>query len=102
MYQIAIASDPNFQIVLPKDISSGIPCSDYGLGCLGAFEVKHRELSMIFVEFDTHENAVKVGQAINSYIIKNWVLDDVTGEPILEEFVKDAFKAVPAKSISRN
>lgn len=93
LYTMGVKVDPKLEIVLPKDIASGVNCADYGQGCLRGFEVKHRELSMFFIEYDTSENAENFAKTINGYTARNWLIDDAFGEPILEEFVQKAFNA---------
>ncbi len=93
LYKMGIKVDPNLKIVLPKDIASGVKCTSYGEGCLRGFEVQHLELSMLFVEFESHEQAKAFAKTINGYVAKNWLIDDVYGEPVLEDFVKKAFGA---------
>ena len=89
----ARAVDPNFDLVLPKDLNSGIQCSDYGPGCIGGVTGKVKGVEFIAVEFMNEDQAWSEARKINQYWVKNWVLDDVKGEPIIEEFVKKAFKA---------
>ena len=52
------------------------------------------------VHFDSEEHARQAAFAIDQFYIRNWVFDDVAGEPVLEDFVKKAFNAKrPAKEI---
>lgn len=93
LYNMGTKVDPNLKIVLPKDLASGVKCSNYGEGCIRGFEVQHRELSMIFVEYEKPEQAQKFAETVNAYVTRNWLIDDVYGEPVLEDFVKKALKA---------
>ncbi len=97
IYKTVKKHDPKAKIILPKSMDEGIKCTDYGPGCLAGHTVQVMGLEMIFVEFEKMEQARKVAVAIDAYYIFNWVLDDVIGEPILEKFVKDVFKAVNAR-----
>ena len=74
-------------------------CQDYGEGCKGVFVIKHRNVSMICVEYQSPEQAIRFGQSIDAYIVKNWILDDVSGEPVLEEFVQKALQGKKARSL---
>lgn len=93
MYKLGKKIDPKLELVLPKDIDSGVKCSQYGTGCLGGVEVKHRDISMIFVEYENSKQSLDFAKTIGAYHIRNWLIDDVQGEPVLEEFVKKAFQA---------
>jgi hypothetical protein len=99
IYNLTTAVDPNFKLILPKDINSGIKCSNYGDGCASAYSGTVLQLSMIFVEFDNEANALVAAQKIDAFIYKNWVFDDVNGEPELERFVKKAYGAQKAREI---
>ena len=99
MWELGRKSDPDMELVLPKDIESGIKCSQYGAGCLGGVTVKVKKLEMIFVEYENFDQAYDQALALDAYIIRNWLIDDVKGEPILEDFVSAAFQAVPARSL---
>ncbi len=55
--------------------------------------MKVRNLDLIAVEFLTEEQAKYAAKKIRGYYVGNWIFDDVTGEPILEEFVSRALDA---------
>lgn len=52
-----------------------------------------RRVELIAIEFETTEAARQQAQSINQWHAKNWLFDDVTDEPVLESFVKEAFDA---------
>jgi hypothetical protein len=99
IYNLTTAIDPNFKLIIPKDMNSGIKCSDYGDGCVSAYSGTVLALNMIFIEFASENSALIAAQKIDAYIYKNWVFDDVTGEPELERFVIKAYGAQKARSI---
>jgi hypothetical protein len=55
--------------------------------------VKLKNLDFIAVEFNTEAEAKYAAKKIRGYYVRNWVFDDVTGEPILEEFVSRVLDA---------
>lgn len=87
LFSMALKADPNMQIILPRSISEGVQCSDYSEGCQSAHTVKIRNLDMIAVEFGTEKEAIYAAKKFRGYYTRNWLLDDVTGEPALEDFV---------------
>lgn len=89
----AQAADPTVSFILPRSINDGISCSAYTDGCMSGHTVKVRNLELIAVEFGTEEQARYAARKIRGYYTKNWVFDDVTGEPILEEFVSRVLDA---------
>jgi hypothetical protein len=101
LYTLAKTGDPNLSLILPGNINEVIPCTDYGEGCLSVHRIMAKDLEMIAVEFDQPINAAKGAKAVRGWIVRNWVLDDVTGEPVLERFVKETLKAEPGYSITK-
>lgn len=88
LYAKAKAADTTTTFVLPKSISEGPNCGDYAEGCLATHMVQVRNLDLIAVEFMSEEQAIFAAKKVNGYFVRNWVLDDVTGEPTLERFAK--------------
>lgn len=91
--------DPSVKPILPKDMNSGLKCLkesgelNYGVGCMGAFQVLVGKLEMGVIEFESEEQAKEAARNIDQYYYRNWLFDDVRNEPTLEYFVKGAFKA---------
>lgn len=94
LYKTAIQVDPKLELVLPKDLASGIPTTVYGEGCLRVIQVKHNGLIFILAEYETPQQAKIFGKSIRSFVLRNWVIDDALGEPILERFIRKAFPDV--------
>ena len=97
-YRLGKKYDPHLELMIPDNILSGPRCGDYGEGCKGVFKIKHRKVSMICVEYESPKQAIHFGQSIDAYIVRNWLLDDVSGEPVLEEFVEKALRGKKARS----
>ncbi|MEK6625710.1 MAG: hypothetical protein AABY86_12115 [Bdellovibrionota bacterium] len=99
MLKMAQDYDSTVKPILPKDLNSGIRCRKdngdyvYGEGCLTGFQVQVGVLEMDAIEFQTEELAKLEAFRLDQYYYKNWVFDNVTNEPILEHFVKNAFAA---------
>lgn len=99
LYNLAIKIEPEIEIILPKDITSGVQCRDYPPGCIRGKRAKLRRVIMTVVEFENEKAAKNAAFHINQYYAKNWVFDDISGEPVLESFVKEAFGAVNPKNL---
>lgn len=93
MYEMAKKVEPDIELILPKTLNDGVKCSDYGPKCLGGKQAKLRSVVLTVVQFEDSEHAKITADALGQYYFKNWVFDDVTGEPVLEHFVKTAFNA---------
>lgn len=102
LFMMARETYPDVELILPKDMNSGVKCSEYGDGCVSGKFIKIHRLVFPAVEFETSEAACKSAFNIDQYCYKNWVFDDVVGEPILERYIKKTFKAKrPAKIIEK-
>ena len=93
LYFKARAADPTMTFVLPQSLSEGINCADYGEGCIAGHTVKVKELELIVVEFMTEAQAISAAKKFRGYYARNWLFDDVTGEPVLEKFVTEKLEA---------
>lgn len=93
LFAIAQKKDPTVQLILPKSMSEGVSCSDYTEGCLSAHTVRVQNLDMIAVEFMTEEQAIYAAKKVRGFYVRNWMLDDVRGEPLLEKFVTEGLEA---------
>lgn len=89
----ALKADPTISFTLPKSITEGVNCSDYPEGCLSAHVVRVKNLDMIAVEFMSEDEAKLAAKKVRGYYVRNWLLDDVTGEPVLERFVTEGLEA---------
>jgi hypothetical protein len=86
-------ADPSVTYVLPRNMNDGINCQQYPAGCLSGHTVRVRGLEMIAVEFMTEEQAKFAAKKVRGYYARNWLFDDVMGEPDLEDFVKRHLEA---------
>lgn len=90
LLKILMKVDPTIKIILPKSINDGVTCAEYNQeGCLSAHIVQIKNLEMIGVEFTTEAQAIMAAKKYRGYYTRNWLLDDVTGEPDLEKFVTE-------------
>jgi hypothetical protein len=93
LFKMAKEGDPDLSFVLPKSINEGINCKDYSEGCVSGHTVKIKNLELIAVEFMTEDQAKLAALKVRGYYSRNWVFDDVTGEPTLESFVQKYLEA---------
>ena len=93
LYFKAVAIDPDIKFILPKSMSEGASCSDYSKNCLSAHFVRVKNLEMVAVEFMTEKDAIYASKKYRGLYLRNWMFDDVTGEPILEKFLIEKLEA---------
>lgn len=86
-------ADPSVSVILPRSINEGVTCGEYSEGCLSAHIVRVKQLDLIAVEFNNQANAIYAAKKFRGYYVRNWMLDDVTGEPVLEKFVTEKLEA---------
>ncbi len=89
----AQAVDSTITVILPKSMAEGVTCVEYSEGCLSAHIVRIKHLDLIAVEFMSVGEAKLAAKKFRGYYTHNWMLDDVTGEPVLEKFVTDHLEA---------
>lgn len=95
---MARKGDPKLEIVLPKTISEAVvDCNHYEPKCQNGYKVIVMGLEMIGLYYLSQDDAKTAAKKIKGYRTRNWVFDDVTGEPILERFVKKHLEAQPAE-----
>ncbi len=97
IFKMARKGDPDLSLVAPKSISEAvIECRDYTPACRYGYKVIIKKITMIALFYEAPENALKAAKRIRGYTSRNWVFDDVRGEPILERFVVKHLEAKPA------
>lgn len=86
-------ADPSVTVILPNSLTEGVTCSEYSEGCLSAHIVRVKGLDLIAVEFNTQDQAIYAAKKFRGYYVRNWLLDDVSGEPVLEDFATKNLEA---------
>jgi hypothetical protein len=99
MLTMARLGDPDLQVKIPSLSKALVSCADYTPACVNGYVVVIKELEMKFLYYENQKDALHAAKRIKGYVARNWVLDDVQGEPLLENFVKKYFKAKLASDI---
>lgn len=90
--------DPNLRIILPGSIAETVvDCSEYTPACRYGVKVVVKKLEMKALFYDDQKSSLEAAKRIKGYVSRNWALDDVAGEPILERFVVKYLNAVRAE-----
>lgn len=96
MLKLAKAKDETATLVLAGSLEEALSsdnCKEYGPGCLVAIKAKILDLEVIFVEFEKASQARVEALRIDQMSARNWVIDDVKGEPPLEAFMSEVYGA---------
>ena len=81
-----------------------VVCSDYDApGCVPSSgkRVKVRMVEFLAIQFETESYARFAAFKYNQYYAANWLFDEVTNEPVVEDFLKKTFGAVNPKQESK-
>ncbi len=93
--------------MLPKKDEEGnvlVTFNDYspGINLIESQGLKYKRLDYVAVSFATEVQARNEALRLNQYYARNWLFDHVEGEPILEDYVIETFKAInPNRKIQR-
>ncbi len=98
LWWMAVEADPSVELVSisATNESKRVLCKNYEIqGCIvgSGRRIKVRLVELVSIAFETQEQAKKAALAYNQYYVRNWMFDEVTNEPVLESFVKQAFNA---------
>lgn len=103
LYKLAQEEDPKSSAVLTDlaDTEANLCLKfKYGDGCQKVIRATILGLEVIFVEFMNTEQAKNEARRIGQMYTRNWVIDDVSGEPALERFMVKVYEAIhPLKEI---
>jgi uncharacterized membrane protein YgcG len=94
-------------VELPKKVEDGGIPIDYSQYAASASQIesrgfRYRKLLFWAISFETEEDARKEAVRLNQYYSRNWLFDQVDGEPILEDYVIIRYGAInPNRKIQR-
>jgi hypothetical protein len=79
-----------------KTPEGAIVFSDYSLGVKkgSSRSLVYKNLNFYVIEFENFKQAQSEAVRLNQYHSRNWLLDKVSNEPVLEELVKTKFHAI--------
>lgn len=87
IYNLIRKGDPTVKAVTVKINKGLVNCQDYKPACDNAFVVQVKGMNVLFLHYSNQEDAYKSAVNIQGFVTRNWAIDDVTGEPILESFM---------------
>lgn len=102
MLSWARAGDETFKLVLPTSVGKAtVSCSSYTPSCKLALTAKIKGLEFKVLYYEKQSVALEAAKRIKGYVARNWVFDDIKGEPILERYAKKHLKAVDVQSLNK-
>jgi hypothetical protein len=88
MLGFARAGDPTMEIKVGTIDKALVSCGEYKFPCKIGYMVVIKRLEMKALYYETQQEALESAKFLKAYRARNWVFDDVIGEPILERFVQ--------------
>lgn len=94
LYDIAMKCDKSIEQLRLNDLNRPV-CAKYPEGCVQefVFRYKIRLVEMAVLMYRTPELAQKAAKELNQFYVRNWLFDEVKGEPVLEDYVTKCFGA---------
>lgn len=96
MLGFAREADPNMKIKIGDLSKTLVDCRDYTPVCRTGYRVVIKNLMFNALEYNKPEDALVAAKRIRGYYSRNWVFDEVRGEPVLERIIKNNLKGKPA------
>ena len=100
MWRRAQQVEPDIELVFLGDSDANkhrrVVCSQYPYqGCIegSGKRIKVRLVELLTIQYETVREACSAARSIGQWYAYNWLFDDVTNEPVLEDFVIRAFNA---------
>ncbi len=95
--------DPDLKVIIPTSITETVVnCNEYTPACRYGLKVIVKNIEMRALFYDSQKDALKAALRRKAYISRNWVLDEVNGEPVLERFAMKYLKAKKASEVKKS
>lgn len=89
-------ADPDMLIEVGDMTQALVDCRKYTPNCRIGYKVVLKDLKFNALYYEMQDDATKAAKRIRGYQARNWVFDEVRGEPVLERIVTKYLKAQPA------
>ena len=106
MWKMAKSKEPTIELVFLADTPEGrarrVLCTQYPQdGCVvgSGKRILVRRVEVLVVQYESTKQACAAAASIGQWYARNWIFDDVTNEPVLEDFVKKVFDAKKPASL---
>lgn len=96
MLGFAREADPNMKIKIGDLSKTLVDCKDYIPRCRTGFRVVLKGIKFNALLYNDQKTALIAAKRIRGFIARNWVFDEVRGEPVLERMVTKFLKGKPA------
>lgn len=107
MWKLAKSKDPSIELVFLADTPEGrsrrVLCSQYPAdGCVvgSGKRILVRRVEVLVLQYESTLQACRAAATIGQWYARNWIFDDVTNEPVLEDFVQKVFDGKKPKDLA--
>jgi len=87
MLAMARLADPTMRIKVGSIDKALVDCKEYVHRCRTGYMVVIKNLEMKALYYENQKSALASAKRLKAFYYRNWVFEDVRGEPILERFV---------------
>ncbi|MBF0297585.1 MAG: hypothetical protein HQK51_02630 [Oligoflexia bacterium] len=101
LWAMLIEKEPAAILIMPSQQFPIINCKDYGEGCTYGLTVNIRGIILILVRFQEEKHAKRAAIRLNGYYAHNWLFDNISNEPLLQDFVKEVYQAQAPRKQSK-
>ncbi|MBF0359765.1 MAG: hypothetical protein HQK49_02085 [Oligoflexia bacterium] len=101
LWAMLIEKEPTAILLMPSQQYPAIDCKEYGEGCTYGLTANIRGIILIIVHFKEEKFAKRAAMRFHGFYTHNWLFDNISTEPLLQDFVKEVFKAESPKKISQ-
>ena len=95
LWLMGIAEEKSLeQVPIPQhEEHRRIVCKNYGPGCVAGSgkRIKFKGVEFIVLMFQSTKQAKAEAYRLNQFYSRNWLFDEVTGEPIVESFLRRVY-----------
>lgn len=88
-------ADPNMTIKVGDLSKALVDCNDYSPRCQIGYRVVLKTIEFNALMYTNQKDALKAAKRLRGYVARNWVFDEVRGEPVLERLVVKYLKGEP-------
>ncbi len=88
------SKDAKIVPIANHEIHRRVVCKNYGPGCINGTgkRIAIKGIEFLIIRFQSPEKARTEARRINQWYVRDWILDDIKNEPVLEKFMIRTFK----------
>jgi hypothetical protein len=91
---LSIIRDSGLQveIILPKDLASGVDCQKYGIECLSGYYFEFKKMTFILIEYENRKKSEEMARRLKQCSFYNFFIDDIGKEIQVKKVFQEKLK----------